>query len=201
MKQALEKTERSQENYLPTHELTNNTEEVDHKRRKIVRKIAVGSAALACCSVIPEKWTTPIVEFGSLPAHATTSGAIADILDQLEAEIAQDADTAENSDTETSNGYNSSERIDRTGDIYIDGIIRSKYVSDKIGTAYGSSLNIVFSNGDELYVPNTSEDINTVEGRAYRPGGGLTYHKDVDYMEVYADLYEHPAYITVYYNS
>ncbi|CAK8725511.1 Twin-arginine translocation signal domain-containing protein [Candidatus Electrothrix laxa] len=45
-------------------------------RRTVIRKLAIGSAALAGCSILPEKWTAPILEFGSLPAHATTSGVL-----------------------------------------------------------------------------------------------------------------------------
>ena len=45
-------------------------------RRTVIRKLAVGSAALAGCSFLPDKWTAPVLEFGSLPAHATTSGEV-----------------------------------------------------------------------------------------------------------------------------
>ena len=200
MVQHLEKNIGSQENCLNVENPPNNTNQVNHNRRTLVKKIAVGSAALACCSVIPEKWSTPLVEFGTLPAHATTSGTIKDIIEKIKEETEPDEQLPETT-TDSSNGYTDSEKIKRTGDIYIDGIIRSKYVSSKIGTQYGSSINIVFSNGDELYVPDTTKDVNTVEGRAYRPGGGITRHKDVHTMEVYADIHEHPAYITVYYNG
>ena len=44
------------------------------ERRTVIRKLAVGTAALAGCSLLPAKWTRPILEFGALPAHATTSG-------------------------------------------------------------------------------------------------------------------------------
>ena len=44
------------------------------ERRTVIRKLALSTAALAGCSLIPDKWTTPIIEFGALPAHATTSG-------------------------------------------------------------------------------------------------------------------------------
>ncbi len=43
-------------------------------RRKVLKKLAVGTAAVAGCSVLPSKWTSPLVEFGTLPAHAVTSG-------------------------------------------------------------------------------------------------------------------------------
>ena len=52
----------------------NRQEQINQGRRSTLRKIAAGTVALAGCSVLPNKWTTPLVEFGSLPAHATTSG-------------------------------------------------------------------------------------------------------------------------------
>ncbi len=45
----------------------------DTSRREVIKKIAVGTTVLAGCSVIPTRWTAPLVEFGALPAHATTS--------------------------------------------------------------------------------------------------------------------------------
>ncbi len=46
----------------------------NNDRRKVLKKLAVGTVAVAGCSVLPTKWTSPIVEFGALPAHAVTSG-------------------------------------------------------------------------------------------------------------------------------
>ncbi len=43
-------------------------------RRKVLKKLALGTVAVAGCSVLPSKWTSPVVEFGALPAHAVTSG-------------------------------------------------------------------------------------------------------------------------------
>lgn len=64
-------------------------------RRTIIRKLAIGSAALAGCSILPEKWTAPILEFGSLPAHATTSGNLEEVLEAVIAEAApQQAEAA-----------------------------------------------------------------------------------------------------------
>lgn len=172
---------------------------VDYKRRQIVRKIAVGSTALACCSAIPDKWTTPLLEFGSLPAHATTSGLEATLqaaVEDVEAEIKRvtGADEAAEEESESSN----SEIINRTGPIYIDGVIRSKFVSDKLGPQYGPSINIVFDSGEVLYVPDTTKDVNQGE-MGYRPGGNYTYHKDVHTMEVYAKPGSSASYITIYY--
>ena len=50
-------------------------------RRTVIRKLAVGSAALAGCSILPDRWTAPVIEFGSLPAHATTSGGFEEALE------------------------------------------------------------------------------------------------------------------------
>jgi len=46
----------------------------NNDRRKVLKKLAIGTAAVAGCSVLPTKWTSPVVEFGALPAHAVTSG-------------------------------------------------------------------------------------------------------------------------------
>ena len=62
-----------------------NVDQINEERRSILRKLAVGTAVLAGCSVLPEKWTTPLVEFGTLPAHATTSG-------EDEEEVAEEAE-------------------------------------------------------------------------------------------------------------
>lgn len=56
--------------------LSNQPDAAAHEctqRRKLLKKMAWGTAALAGCSLIPEKWTSPLVEFGALPAHAVTS--------------------------------------------------------------------------------------------------------------------------------
>jgi hypothetical protein len=176
------------------------TDQIDHKRRTIVRKIAVGSAALACCSALPTKWTTPLVEFGSLPAHATTSGtSIASIVEEVKREIEGTEAAAPEAAAAAGSGYANSERINLTGQIYIDGILRNKFVSNKLGPQYGKSMKIVFSSGRELGVPDTTKDVNSVSGRAYRPGGNYTYHKDVEKMEVYADPGDKSTYIDIFF--
>ena len=62
----------------------------DKKRREIIKKFAVGTAAITGCSVLPEKWAAPLLEFGSLPAHAATSGAIETLVDSVEEAVNQD---------------------------------------------------------------------------------------------------------------
>jgi len=47
----------------------------NNDRRKVLKKLAIGTVAVAGYSVLPTKWTSPVVEFGALPAHAITSGA------------------------------------------------------------------------------------------------------------------------------
>ena len=44
-------------------------------RRKAVKTIVGGTAALAAYNVLPAKWGTPIIEQVFLPAHAQTSGS------------------------------------------------------------------------------------------------------------------------------
>ncbi|MCI5126472.1 MAG: hypothetical protein D3925_18840, partial [Candidatus Electrothrix sp. AR5] len=43
-------------------------------RRKTIKKLVIGAGALAGYSMLPEKWTKPVVEQIILPAHAQTSG-------------------------------------------------------------------------------------------------------------------------------
>lgn len=54
------------------------------KRREVIKKLALGTAALTGCSLLPEKWTSPLVEFGALPAHATTSGLLEELARAIE---------------------------------------------------------------------------------------------------------------------
>jgi hypothetical protein len=180
---------------------------VDYKRRTIMRKFAVSSAALACCSVIPAKWTTPLLEFGTLPAHATTSApTVKEIVKQIEDQLAaaqQPPPTETVATTAASSPYNKTERIDYSGDISIDKILRRKFASNKVGTQYGKSIKIVFSTGGVMNIPDTSKDVN-VDMRGYRPGGSICpYHDagEIPKMEVYAEPGNKAAYITVHYKG
>ena len=67
----------------------------DRKRREVIKKIALGTAAITGCSLLPEKWTTPLVEFGTLPAHATTSGLVEELVKAIEETEAQQQASAE----------------------------------------------------------------------------------------------------------
>lgn len=57
-------------------EIVHNDTTIDGGRRKAIKKIAVGVGVLAGFSLLPEKWTTPIIGQIVLPAHAQTSGAV-----------------------------------------------------------------------------------------------------------------------------
>ena len=44
-------------------------------RRKLLRNLAAGGGVMATGALLPKEWTTPIVEFVDLPAHAQVSPA------------------------------------------------------------------------------------------------------------------------------
>lgn len=48
----------------------------DKGRRQVLKKIMIGTGALCCYSVLPERWTRPIIGQIALPAHAQTSGPL-----------------------------------------------------------------------------------------------------------------------------
>ncbi|MCI5121745.1 MAG: hypothetical protein D3908_11245 [Candidatus Electrothrix sp. AUS4] len=76
-----------------------DNQEQNISRRTIIKKIAVGSAALAGCSILPEKWTAPVMEFGALPAHAVTSGELIEALEAITSQA--EATTASQGTTTT----------------------------------------------------------------------------------------------------
>ena len=49
---------------------------MDSGRRRAIQKIAVSVGVLAGCSMLPDKWTQPIIGQILLPAHAATSGSV-----------------------------------------------------------------------------------------------------------------------------
>ncbi len=65
----------------------------NNDRRKVLKQLAVGTVAVAGCSILPTRWTSPVVEFGALPAHAVTSGQVT--------ETAATTETATETATET----------------------------------------------------------------------------------------------------
>ncbi len=67
-------SENSNIEITPAPEQSAGSTPEDSDRRILLKKLAIGTAAVAGYSVLPNKWTSPIVEFGALPAHAATSG-------------------------------------------------------------------------------------------------------------------------------
>ncbi len=187
-------------------------------RRSVIKKAAVGTAALAGCSALPDKWVTPIAEFGSLPAHATTSGALEAIIEELQQGIdeagAEKTATATTAATTTPDAEPESESPDMRGyanqmtvnnsgaKISIDKIWRDKFVFPKLGPQYGPKMLIVWSDGRELYVPDSKQMTMYGGGdeRKYQPGGPYSGNNpDIPSMEVYAAIGTHPKSVTVYY--
>lgn len=205
-------------------------DQVDLKRRSIVRKTAVASAALACCSIIPDRWTTPLVEFGTLPAHASTSGLVNALADELQQEGVLNYDPrrpqtpAASSDPQAAAassepqaavasaatqeemfGYTHKEVAPYAGKIHISGNYYSKYFFSKNGVKYGKSFLLVWSDGKKLNVFDSSYGdgfIIGAGGRKYVAGKPVFKGKDAGYnMEAYAHLGTKPANCTVYYNG
>ncbi|SHH70457.1 hypothetical protein SAMN02745124_01500 [Desulfofustis glycolicus DSM 9705] len=174
-------------------------------RRLVVRKIAAGSAAVAGLSVLPGKWVAPLVEFGTLPAHAITTGALEAVVERVNQELEKAEEKTTTDDQAATDGfstssgtYTHSETIPKTGDIMIDRVLRSKFVSPKLGPQYGPTMHIVFDSGEEMFVPDTSKHVDTVPGRGYRPGRTLV---ETPTMEVYADPGSRARSITIYFNG
>jgi len=201
-------------------------EQINQGRRSTLRKIAAGTIALAGCSVLPDKWTTPLVEFGSLPAHATTSGLqeLVELVEQRYKEGVADeaAQKAASSTQETSapqkaeaaapettennglRGFSNELTLQDSGAVmYCDGVLQHKIVFPKLGPQYGSSLLLVWSDGNELYVPNSrymAMEGNPNDFRKYQPGGSYSGNNpDIPTMEVYAKRGTHPSSVTLYY--
>ncbi len=74
----------------------------NNERRKVLKKLAIGSAAIAGCSVLPNKWTSPMVEFGALPAHAVTSGETVAAEETVEETTTEETTTEETAAEEAS---------------------------------------------------------------------------------------------------
>jgi len=189
-------------------------------RRSVIKKMAVGGAALAGLSALPDRWTAPLVEFGSLPAHATTSGSIESVIEELKQElektnqveepVASEAPVAEAQASapapppeEDLRGFSNKVTIQNTGaKVSIDSIWQDKFVFPKLGPEYGPRLLVVWSDGRELSVSNSSSMamIGPPDGRKYQPGGPYSYNNpDIPTMEVYAAIATHPDSVTVYY--
>lgn len=182
-------------------------------RRALIRKMAAGTAVLAGCSVLPDKWVSPLIEFGSLPAHATTSGAVEAIVEELRQGINETESaaatgsaattSAEAPPTEDMRGYANKITAQNNGaKISIDKILRDKFVFPKLGPQYGPKLLVVWSDGRELSVPDSKKMTMYGNGdeRKYQPGGPYSGNNpDIPSMEVYAAIGTHPKSVTVYY--
>lgn len=189
-------------------------------RRSVIRKLTITTAALAGCSALPDRWTTPLVEFGSLPAHAATSGDIKSLLEEIQQELANvEANNIENAaaggqSPETAaaptaapvddmRGYSKKITSNNTGaKISIDKILRDKFVFPRLGPQYGPKMLVVWSDGRELYVPDATRMImlGPPDERKYQPGGKYSGNNpDIPTMEVYAAIGTHPRSVTVYY--
>ena len=180
-------------------------------RRSVIRKMAAGTAVLAGVSALPDKWVSPLVEFGSLPAHATTSGAVEAMVEEIrqgiaETEAAAAADEAVSTQAiaaEDMRGYSNSVTVNNNGAwVSIDKILRDKFVFPKLGPQYGPKLLVVWSDGRELYVPDSTQMVmyGGNDERKYQPGGKYSGNNpDIPTMEVYAAIGTHPDSVTVYY--
>jgi len=183
--------------------------EVLKNRRQIVKKLAVGTAALAGCSVLPGRWTTPLVEFGTLPAHATTSSALVAMIEEVKSEVEakeaaeKQAAAEEQAANDELRGYSNKLTINNTGDkVSIDSIWQDKFRFPKLGPDYGRRFLLVWSDGRELDVPDSSHMtmLPPPDGRKFQPGGPYSGNNpDIPTMEVYAAIGTHPASVTLYY--
>jgi hypothetical protein len=197
-------------------------------RRSVIKKITVGGAALAGLSALPDRWTAPLVEFGSLPAHATTSGSIESVIEELKQELEktdqaeaaaanqtdepaagqasaaeEQAGESEPAPEEDLRGFSNKVTINNTGaKVSIDSIWQDKFVFPKLGPEYGPRLLVVWSDGRELSVADSSKMamLAAPDGRKYQPGGPYSHNNpDIPTMEVYAAIATHPDSVTVYY--
>lgn len=103
-------------------------------RRNAIKKIGVGVAVLAGYSVLPQKWTAPIVGQITLPAHATTSGPAAA--------------------SQTTDGFNTTEVYSLRP---FSGYKNGYTWLNQTGSAYGGEIKFVYNDGSgELIVPNAA---------------------------------------------
>ncbi|BHH81993.1 hypothetical protein [Desulforhopalus sp. 52FAK] len=169
-------------------------------RRTAVKKIAAGVGVLAGCSVLPERWTKPIVGGINLPAHAATSGAA-----PVAAEV---TGTAEATEAVSTGGFNASETYS----------LRSFAGNDKrftwlnaTGASYGGQVKFEFNGGcGELVVPNAAvthgADGNTSNhnqafyfcGTDFAPG---TKENNANRASVFAPPNCGATSVTMYYNK
>lgn len=120
-------------------------------RRKVMKKIVAGVGVLAGYSVLPEKWTRPIVGQIVLPAHAETSGETPTENNTAEPETPTENNTDEPAATEE---YNTTEEYTLSS---IAGNDKRFTWLNETGANYGGQVKFVFSNGcGELIVPDAA---------------------------------------------
>ena len=168
-----------------TGQNSENTESAMHDRRSVLRKIAVGGIAMAGSLALPERWLPPMLEFGTLPAHAATSGA-----DFPASAVAL--------------GLTHKLVVQDRGEIMqCDSINQHKITFPQLGPDYGNVLLLIWSDGTELHVANSSRmamNGDQSDYRKYQPGGQYSgYNPDIPTMEVYARRGTHPSSVTLYY--
>ena len=201
---------KSSEEYIPgVVDQAGTADPINTERRKIIRKFAVGTAALAGCSVLPEKWTIPVLELAALPVHATTSGDIAETAKEVADSAAKDAAAAEAAAADDAadddlRGYSNSLTIENTGDkMSCDSIWQDSGDGQTNGQRPTANCLIVWSDGNELYVPDSTHmtmDVDQNDFRKYQPGGRYSGNNpDIPTMEVYAKRGTHPDSVTMYY--
>jgi hypothetical protein len=118
----------------------------DQNRRKAIKKIAVGVGVVAGCSVLPEKWTKPIIGQIVLPAHAETSAEVQ--------KTAPEEKTA--APTDSGDGtFNTSETFNISYATKSGG--KQFAWLPKTGSSYGGPIKFVFGNScGELNVPDAA---------------------------------------------
>jgi hypothetical protein len=155
-----------------------------HDRRTVLRKLAAGGIAVAGCAALPERWLPPMVEFATLPAHAATSAAAFP-------------------DAAVALGLKHRIKVPDTGEwMQCDSINQAKIRFPKLGPEYGPVLLLIWSDGTELHVSDSTRmamnpDIN--DFRKYQPGGQYSNNPDIPTMEVYARRGTRPSSVTLYY--
>lgn len=114
----------------------NNAPE-NQDRRLAIKKITAGVGVLVGCSVLPEKWTAPVVGQIALPAHAATSGPAA-----LETGV-----------TEATGEFNTTEVFSLNA---LKGNDKRYTWLSKTGADYGGQIKFVFDGYGDLVVPNAA---------------------------------------------
>lgn len=148
---------------------TDNTKNsvTSQDRRKAIKKIAVGVGVVTGYSVLPEKWTKPIVGQMVLPAHAETSGVPqaqaapattttpAATTPDTTTPAATTPDTTTPATTTGDGTYNSSEAFTLKS-YSVTGGKQFTWLANT-GRHYGGPVKFVFGGGcGELHVPNAT---------------------------------------------